>query len=138
MLIEFKKMQVPNHQLKFRRLAGRFAVCRLEAEGHIPEWAASGQFSSVTRTEDELSIVCPQQSVPADVRAERGWVGLKLEGPFAFSQAGILAAFIGPLAESGVAIFAISTFDTDYVLVKEESVEAAVAALRGAGHCLIE
>jgi hypothetical protein len=122
-------------RLRYSLLAGRYAVCRLEAGAAIPEWAlqASG-FGSITRTSDELSIVCAENSVPAAVDAARGWVCLKLEGPFAFSETGILGAFIDPLAEHGVGIFAISTFDTDYVLIQAEDWSQASAVLRAAGH----
>lgn len=91
-------------------------------------------FCSVTRTSDELSIVCAEEVVPAGTNAVRGWLCLKLEGPFAFSETGILSSFLAPLAESGIGIFAISTFDTDYVLIQVQSWSKASEALRGAGH----
>ena len=100
----------------------------------IPDWAIEGGFFSVTRTGDELSVVCPEVVVPGDARSEGGWRALKLEGPFEFSEVGVLASVAAPLAEAGVGIFAVSTFDTDYVLVKEEQLSPAVAALRGRGH----
>ncbi len=84
--------------------------------------------------DDELSVVCPQELVPEDVRSEGGWRALKLEGPFEFSEVGVLASVAAPLAEAEVGIFAVSTFDTDYVLVKREQLQPAVAALRGRGH----
>jgi len=126
-----------NHQLKFRRLDGRFAVCRLPADAKFPEWALVGAFTSVTRSADEFSIVCLESGVPPDVQAERPWVGFKLEGPFPFSQTGILASFISPLAESAVPIFALSTYDTDYVFVKEGYAGVALSALQAAGHQLL-
>jgi len=125
------------HQLKFRRLEGRFAVCRLSADAAIPAWAMSASFASITRTGDERSVVCPQENVPSEVQAERNWVGFKLQGPFPFSQTGILASFLTPLAEGGIPIFALSTYDTDYVFVKQESAEAALHALQSAGHELV-
>ena len=79
-------------------------------------------------------MVCPEEVVPEDVRSEGGWLALKLEGPFEFSEVGVLASVTAPLAEAGVGIFAVSTFDTDYVLVKEDHLASAVAALRGRGH----
>jgi uncharacterized protein len=128
----------PQHKLKFRRLPGLFAVCQLPADALVPGWAASGRFVSITRSEDELSIVCPGDNVPAgpagNVKAEHGWMCFKLEGPFPFAQTGVLASFIDPLAEQGVPIFAISTYDTDYVLVQESHAGVALATLRGAGH----
>lgn len=91
----------------------------------------------MTRTSDELSIVCSADNLPLNVNSESHWICLKLQGPFAFSQVGILAAFIDPLAQSGVPIFAISTYDTDYVLVQEEFWGMAAGALQEAGHQLL-
>jgi len=83
-------------------------------------------------------VVCEAESVPAEIKADRGWACLKLQGPFPFSETGILSSFIGPLAANAIPIFAISTYDTDYVLIKEEFVEKALSTLRKAGHKLIE
>lgn len=93
----------------------------------------------MVRTRDELSIVCTEDvgtkdRLPDGVSAERGWVALKLEGPFPFSMTGVLASFVQPLAEAQIPIFAISTFDTDYVLIRREHMKRAVAALEAAGH----
>jgi hypothetical protein len=123
----------PEHHLKLSVLDGHMSVCCLHPESEMPEWAVTGSFYSVTRTRDELSVVCTEE-VPEGVRSEKGWRGLMLEGPFEFSEVGVLASVAAPLAETGVGIFALSTFDTDYVLVKEEQLESAVAALRGRGH----
>lgn len=125
------------HQLKFRQLSSHYAVVRLAALAEIPEWATIGEFTSITRTQDELSIVCPADSIPSDVDPGARWICLKLEGPFPFSQTGVLLSFIQPLSNSGVPIFAISTFDTDYVLVQEQFAGAALAALQDAGHELV-
>jgi len=116
-----------------------FAVCRLGAADPIPPWAVSGtQFTSVTRTIEELSIVCEESLVPVDHdRVERGWQALKLEGPIPFDQTGVLRSLISPLADAGVGIFAISTFDTDYVLVKAANLERAIDALCASGHDVI-
>ena len=91
----------------------------------------------MTQTADELSIVCEETRVPSGIRVERDWVALKLEGPFPFSMTGVLTSFLQPLAEAGVAIFALSTFDTDYVLMKRDKLEAAIKALAAAGHELV-
>jgi len=93
-----------------------------------------GGFFSVTRTSEELSIVCPEEHVPPQVKHERGWSCWRLEGPFAFSETGILASFVQPLAEHAIPVFAISTFNTDYVLVKRDWMEKATQVLRAAGH----
>jgi GNAT superfamily N-acetyltransferase len=124
----------PERPLKLRVLDGHMSVCRLHPESEVPEWAVTGGFFSVTRTGDELSVVCLETEVPGSVRSERGWRALMLEGPFEFSEVGVLASVAVPLAEARVGIFALSTFDTDYVLVKEEQLGSTVAALRGRGH----
>jgi hypothetical protein len=125
--------------LKYRVLVERLAVCRFASDARIPAWALEGGFLSVVRTRDELSIVCSEDVCTADrmpdgAPTERGWLALKLEGPFPFSMTGVLASFLQPLAEAQIPIFAISTFDTDYVLIKRENLEQAVAALGAAGH----
>ena len=114
-------------------LPGYYAVCRLAPDAPVPAWA-SGDFCASTRTPDELSIVCAQYLVPEGVRREPGWRILQVEGPLEFSATSILSSIAGPLADAGVSIFAISSFDTDYVLVKEEVLEKAIQALGVAGH----
>ena len=125
------------HQLKFRQLPGLYAIVRLGPDSIIPDWAMRGEFTSTTRTADELSIVCPAESVPKDLDRGPRWICLKLEGPFPFSQTGILLSFIEPLSDIGIPIFAISTYDTDYVLVQQESAGITLEALDKAGHKLI-
>lgn len=116
-------------------LKGRFAVCRLAPKEQVPAWAfADGPFSSVTRTSGELSIVCKESAVPKGAKHEPGWRILKVEGPLDFALTGVLASMVDPLAKAGVSIFAISTFDTDYLMVKEQMIDRAVKALRAAGH----
>jgi hypothetical protein len=132
------------HHLKYRVLRERLAVCRLASAARIPAWALEGEFFCVVRTPDELSIVCTEDVCMEDVcpesrmahgaLVERGWLALKLEGPFPFSMTGVLASFVQPLAEAQIPIFAISTFDTDYVLIKREHLDQAVVALGAAGH----
>ena len=104
----------------------------MRADAPVP--ALEGPFFHVSRTSDELSIVCDESRVPEGCREEKGWVALKLEGPFPFSMTGVLSAFLDPLAQAKIPIFAISTFDTDYVLIKKADVERAIAALAAAGH----
>ena len=110
------------------------AVCRLEAAAAVPAWAASGAFHAGVRTPLELSIVCDEDAVPAGVRAEKGWRCFSLAGPIPFETTGVLAALANPLAEAGVGIFVISTFDTDYLLVADRNRDAARRALEAAGH----
>jgi uncharacterized protein len=120
--------------LKFSRVAGSFAICRLAANAPVPEWGLRGSFFSVTSSAEELSIVCPGGQVPPEIQHENDWACLKLHGPFPFSETGILTSFVRPLSERAIPIFAVSTFDTDYVLVKQAWVEKAVEALKEAGH----
>ena len=107
------------------------AICRLHASDRIPSWALELHegFVSITRTPDELSIVCPQEAVPPDTRVEEDWRALVLPGPIPFEMTGVLAALTVPLAEAGIPVFAISTYDTDYVLVREKNVERALHVL---------
>ncbi len=100
----------------------------------MPDWATAGEFCSIVRTVDELSIVCAEEAVPLGVTCQRGWRGLKVAGPLDFALTGVLASLAVPLAEASVSIFAISTYDTDILLVRGEQIETAIEALRRAGH----
>jgi hypothetical protein len=122
------------HKLKFSVVAGQFAVSRLAPDVKIPDWAHPGPFLCITRTMDELSIVTLTSSVPEDIKTEKPWTCLKLHGPFPFQLTGILTSFLDPLAEAGISIFAVSTFDTDYILVSDRDKERTLATLKAAGH----
>lgn len=111
------------------------AVCQLPGDAPVPDWAIAAQpFISITRTPAELSIVCVEGTAPATVKREAGWRTLRIEGPLDFGLTGVLASVLEPLARAGVSIFALSTYHTDYVLVKQTKLDAAVQALRAAGH----
>ncbi len=111
-------------------LPGRFAVCRFDADAAIPGWALAGSdFISITRTQAELSIVAAEALVPAEVTAERGWAAMRVLGKLDFSIVGVLAKLTGALAEAGIACFAISTYDTDYILVKQQDAVRAAQVL---------
>lgn len=125
-------------RLTLLEVAGQFAVCKLPPASAIPEWATAGDLFSITRTGDELSVVCRQELVPTGTHAEAGWRCLRVAGAMPFTLVGVLAALTVPVANAGVGVFAVSTFDTDYLLVKAERFEEAVAALRGAGHTVAE
>lgn len=126
---------MPLRTLTLSVLPETFAVCRLGPAEPIPDWAlAANSFLSLTRTSDELSIVCPESAVPGDVQWERGWRVLKVDGPLDFAHTGILASLTTPLAEAGVSVFAVSTFDTDYLLVKQRVLNRARSVLTRAGH----
>jgi hypothetical protein len=119
-------------------LPDTFAICRLGSEAPIPTWATAGGFFSISRAADELSVVCRQADVPHGVHAERGWRCLRVAGTIPFSVVGILASLTAPLAAAGVSVFAISTFNTDYLLIKEGDFDRAAAALQQAGHSVMQ
>jgi hypothetical protein len=122
-------------KLNIRLLQGELAVCRLSPQSPIPEWAIGEKgFVSITRTADELSIVCAEDLAPKDAKCERNWRVFKMEGPFDFALTGILVSVARPLNEAGISILSISTYDTDYVMVKSKDKDKAVAILRSAGH----
>ena len=125
---------VANHRLRLVVRPGRFAVVRLSARAALPRWALSRPFHSITRTATELSIVCRQGRVPARVGREDGFRCLEVRGPFAFESIGVLASLAAPLARARIPILAISTFDTDYLFVREERLSDALRSLERAGH----
>jgi hypothetical protein len=119
-----------------RVLPAVLAVVRLDASAPLPEWAARGDggLHAVVRTANEVSVVCADAGVPGDARAQRGWRALEVAGPLDLEMTGVLASLLGPLADAGVAVFALATYDTDYVLVRADRLADAVRALRDAGH----
>lgn len=126
-------MPLPRLQIMPQRLA----VARLDPAADLPAWLPRDGFLSITRTSDELSIVVDEQALPGRVTAETGWRMLKVLGPLDFSLVGVLASLANPLAAAGVSIFAISTYDTDYLLVREAQFPLALAALAEAGFDLL-
>jgi len=114
-----------------------YAVCRLGVAEKIPAWALAGGFCSVTRTGDELSIVCSQEVVPEGVEADRGWRSFKVEGKLPFNLVGVLSSLTSTLAQAGISIFAVPTYDNDYLFIKSTDMEKTVAALRNAGHGIL-
>lgn len=125
--------------MKLLLLAELFAVCQLNPDAPLPAWATPGSSGllSITRTPKELSIVCAQEGAPGDIRQERNWRCLMVEGPLDFSLTGVLSALLAPLAEAGVSIFALSTFDTDYVLVRAAQLDLAIESLTAVGHLVV-
>jgi hypothetical protein len=130
--------EVPARRLSLEMLPGTFAICRLTADEPIPAWATARPFFAVVRTSAELSVMCAAELVPADIRASRVWRALRVLGPFDFDLVGIMLAVAAPLAKAGVSIMPVATYDTDYVLVRTAQLEAAVFALRAAGHTVLE
>ncbi len=115
-------------------LSDTFAICRLGPEAGIPSWALAGDFFSVTRTKEELSLVCPQEMVPEGTHCEKNFRCIKVAGPLDFALIGLLASLTEALAQEEISILAISTFDTDYLLVREAQVDRAVQKLSQAGY----
>ena len=131
---EERALHEPVRSYELIVMGGRYAICRLGPKALVPSWVDHGGFWSVSRSADELSIVCEEDLTPAGTDAERGFSCLKVLGPFDLSEVGVLATLTGALAASGISIFAISTFDTDYMFVKEEVLPDAIDTLREAGH----
>ena len=121
-------------KLNLSLLPHMYAVCQLHPDKHIPYWSLLGDFVSLTRTHEELSIVCQQDNVPDDIEAERGWRCLQVQGAFDFSATGVHASLAIPLAEAEISVLAIATYATDYLLIKEQNVERALQVLEQAGH----
>lgn len=124
-------------KLTMKVLKGKYGVCRLDNTVLIPDWSSNCEFFSITRTSDELSIVCAQDNIPNDIKCERDWRILKVEGQLDFSLIGIIASISTTLAQKGISIFAISTYDTDYIMLKEKDLESAVNALSYEGNKII-
>lgn len=118
-----------NKRLNLKLLKDKYSVCRLNKDDEIPKWIFNEEFFSITKTEDELSIVCLQDKIKEDIKCERDWKILKIEGPLDFSLIGILSKISTLMANNNISIFAISTYDTDYILIKEESIDKAIEIL---------
>jgi hypothetical protein len=131
-------MPVARHNFELSLLAETFTICHLVPDAVVPEWATQGQFFSITRTSDELSVIAETIFVPERLRTAVSWHVLKVHGPFDFAEVGVLASLVEPLAAAGVSVFTISTFDTDYLLVQCSQLRGALNGLRNAGHSIQE
>ena len=120
-------------KLRIRVHDGSLAVCRLAPDAPLPDWPR-GLFTSITRTPDELSIVCDESAVPEGVQSAPGWRLLSIEGPIPFETTGVASALIAPLSAAGISVFLIATFDTDYLLLRGETFDTSLEILRRAGH----
>lgn len=123
-------------KVRLLRLTGTYAVSRMDPAAAIPAWADGTGFVSISRSDDELSIVCRAERVPQNIRQDGGWACYKFIGPFAFDETGIVSSVIGPLSDAGIGIFVVSTFDGDHLLIKETDTERAVSLLDSSGHSL--
>lgn len=115
-------------------MPGRFAIAQLAADAAVPAWASEGAFSCVARTPEELSVIVSESAVPPNVRAERDWVCVAVVGPLPFETTGIVAGLAQTLAEAEIPILTLSTYHTDYVLIRSQALERSLEALRAAGH----
>jgi hypothetical protein len=120
--------------MKLYVLDDLYAVARLQPDAPLPEWAQRGPFWSITRSDAELSVVCRLDDVPADASAERGFVAFEVAGPLDFSLTGVASSLVAPLADDEIPLFFLSTFETDYVFVREHDLHRSVEALTRAGH----
>lgn len=118
-------------------LPQRFAICRLSPDEPLPTFLFHSQFFSITKTSEELSVVLSEEIVPSDWKTETGWRCLKVSGPLDFGLTGILASLVMPLSEKGIGVFVMSTYDTDYLLVREENLNKATKILLKSGHVVI-
>jgi uncharacterized protein len=134
-MLKFPALQFSDYTLamKLTTHQDRYAICRLSPDAPFPDWA-QGAFVSLSRSRDELSVVCQQDYVPRGVQHEADWRVLQVAGPMDLAIVGVLASLTKPIAEAGINLFAVSTFDTDYLLVKATKYEAAKVALHKAGH----
>lgn len=119
-------------KLVLKLLEGRYAVCRLDPDAPIAPALLTGdhEFISVTRTAEELSLVCPESLAPVGAKAERGWRAFKIQGPLDFSLTGVLSSLLEPLARTKISVFTVATYDTDYILVRESELAAATTVLK--------
>ena len=131
-------MPATARKLALSVLSKSFVICKLPADAPVPAWATGENCFWITRTSDELSVVAETSMVPENLRGDMTWRAMRTHGPFAFSEVGVLASLVAPLAEAGISVFALSTFDTDYLFTGEAHLQPAVAALRKAGHTVHE
>lgn len=129
-------MEAP--KLRIALLSDSLAVCRLQPDSVLPDWALAGGFCSATRTADGLTVICGTDRVPADVHASRGWRVLKIEGPLDLNLVGILVSVAAPLAQAGVAILPVGAYETDYILIRNEQLDTAIKALQSTNLDVVE
>lgn len=127
---------IVQRQLALSLLDGTYGICRLPATAGLPDWALTAPLFSITATESELTIVCAWEVIPSESRGETSWRCLRIDGSFGLDETGVLASVAEPLAEAGISIFVVSSYDTDFILVKKADVETAVAALAAKGHAV--
>jgi hypothetical protein len=123
-----------SRSLELHLLPGRMAICRLEPQAQSPPWVASGVLSSVIRTPAETTVVCQEENVPDGITCNKNWRCLQIGGILNFSETGILSSLTDPLAGEGIPVYALSTYSTDLILIKEKDLSRTLHVLTGAGH----
>ena len=132
-----QKDQSRSNHIRLRMLPGRYAVAQLASDAPLPDWFDGPGFAAMARAEDELTLICPEDRVPDDVTAERGWSCLRSVGPFAFDAAGIVRDLVTPLSDNGIGVFVCCTFDGEHLLLPSAQEQQARAQLEAAGHVFV-
>jgi len=125
-------------QLQLSLLKDKYGICTLPNTAPIPDWALTQSLASITRTEKELTIVCRLEILPSQYQSDLNWRCFKIDGSFDLNQIGVISSISSPLADSGISIYVISTYDTDYFLIKEQNLEKTISVLSNSGHAIIK
>jgi hypothetical protein len=123
-------------QLKLSLLKDKYAICTLPNDTPIPDWALTQSLISITRTGKELTIVCRMDSIPSELQSDLNWRCFRIDGSFDLNQIGVISSISSPLADAGISIYVISTYDTDYFLVQDKNVEQTISTLSNSGHSI--
>ena len=123
-------------QLKLTLLKNKYAICSLPKDALIPDWALTQSLISITRTDKELTIVCRQDIISSELQSDLNWRCFRIDGSFDLDQIGVISSISSPLADAGISIYVISTYDTDYFLVKEEKLNQALSVLSNSNHSI--
>jgi hypothetical protein len=125
-----------HRQLKLSLLKNKYAICSLPKDAPIPEWALAQSLASINRTDKELTIVCKQDIIPSQYQSDLNWRCFKIDGSFDLNQIGVISSISSPLADAGISIYVISTYDTDYFLIKDDNLEKTISTLSASGHSI--
>jgi len=123
-------------QLQLSLLKDNYAICTLPNTAQIPDWALKESLASITRTDKELTIVCRQDIIPSGLKSDLNWKCFKIDGSFDLNQIGVISSISSPLADAGISIYVISTYDTDYFLVQQHNLEQTISTLSNSGHSI--
>ena len=125
-------------QLQLSLLKDKYGICTLPNTAPIPDWALTQSLASITRTEKELTIVCRLEILPSQYQSDLKWRCFKIDGSFDLNQIGVISSISSPLADAGISIYVISTYDTDYFLIQEQNLEKTISVLSNSGHYIIK